>query len=60
MNAAAQRKLAERVVSQGTAAMQPQDWEPWKAMAIAFAAGAATMGAAVALMAGLLRAFGTI
>lgn len=32
--------------------------EPWKAMAIAFGAGAAVMGAAVGLMAAIFRAVG--
>jgi hypothetical protein len=34
-------------------------WEPWKAMAIAFGAGAAVMGAAVALVTAVLRAAGS-
>jgi hypothetical protein len=33
-------------------------WEPWKAMALAFGAGAAFTGALVAMITALLRALG--
>lgn len=35
--------------------LDPTTWEPWKAMAAAFAAGAAVMGAVLASVAVLMR-----